>query len=138
MPMITAYRAALGYAALGAFGWFTIAVRQWIFRRRYIDGATQFYAEGDGERGRRALEVAGGLLSEVVISAVLVAVFVAAAWALLRRTWNAWDWATAIVGVAAVLSSVFLCASGRVIFAAPFTLAPLWILLYRPGVKLAV
>ncbi len=44
MHAITAYRAALGYAALGAFGWFTIAVRQWIFRRRYFDGATQFYA----------------------------------------------------------------------------------------------
>jgi hypothetical protein len=83
------------------------------------------------------MEVAGARLSEVLIALLLMAVFVIAAIALFRRTWNAWDWTTAITGLATVFSLILLCASGRVIYAAPFTLAPLWGLLYRPGVKAA-
>ncbi len=137
MPANLQYKIALGYAVLGGAGWMTIALRQWIFRRRYIDAASRFFAEGDGELGRRAMEVAGARLSEVLIALLLMAVFAFAAIALLRRSWNAWDWTTAITGLATVFSLILLCASGRVIYAAPFTLAPLWILLYRPGVKAA-
>ncbi len=131
------YKIALGYAVLGGAGWMTIALRQWIIRRRYIDAAGRFFAEGDGERGRRAMEVAGARLSEVLIALLLMAVFAIATIALLRRSWNAWDWTTAITGLATVFSLILLCASGRVIYVAPFTLAPLWVLLYRPGVKAA-
>ncbi len=131
------YRLALAYAALGALGWLVVGLRQWIFRLRYMEGAARFYAEGDGERARRAMEIAGGRSSEALIALAVAAVFLLAVGGLLLRTWNAWDWATAGVGIATVLSSILLCASGRVIFAAPFTLAPLWVLLYRPGVKAA-
>jgi hypothetical protein len=137
MPANLQYKIALGYAVLGGAAWMTIALRQWVFRRRYIDAAGRFFAEGDGELGRRAMEVAGARLSEVLIALLLMAVFAVAAIALLRRSWNAWDWTTAITGLATVFSLILLCASGRVIYAAPFTLAPLWILLYRPGVKAA-
>ena len=137
MPANLQYKIALGYAVLGGAGWMTIALRQWIFRRRYIDAAGRFFAEGDGELGRRAMEVAGARLSEVLLALILMAVFAIAAIALSRRSWNAWDWTTAITGLATVFSLILLCASGRVIYAAPFTLAPLWILLYRPGVKAA-
>lgn len=137
MPANLQYKIALGYAVLGGAGWMTIALRQWIFRRRYVDAASRFFAEGDGELGRRAMEVAGARLSEVLLALILMAVFAIAAIALSRRSWNAWDWTTAITGLATVFSLILLCASGRVIYAAPFTLAPLWILLYRPGVKAA-
>ncbi len=131
------YKIVLGYAALGGMGWLTIALRQWTIRRRYTDAATQFFAGGDGERGRRAMEVAGARLSEVLIAVLIMVVFGIAAVALFRRSWNAWDWATAITGLVTVLSLILLCASGRVIYAAPFTLVPLWVLLYRPEVKAA-
>ena len=131
------YRAALGYALLGATGWLAVALRQWIYRNRYIAAAGQYFAAGDGELGRRSMEVAGARLSEVIIAVVLMAVFAFAAVALSRRTWNAWDWASAATGIATVCSVIFLCASGRVIYAAPFTLLPFWVLLYRPGVKAA-
>jgi len=131
------YRLALGYAALAGLGWFMVAVRQWTIRDRYSRAAVQFYAEGDGESGLLAYGIAGARLSEVGIAAILVLVFAGVGLALARRTWNGWDWATAIAGTATVVSLVFLCASGRVIAAAPFTLAGLWILLYRPAVKMA-
>src|SRR5919199_3803289 len=114
------YKIALGYAALGGIGWLTIALRQWTIRRRYTDAAVRFFATGDGERGRRAMEVAGARLSEVLIAGLVMAVFAIAAIALLRRTWNAWDWTTAITGLATVLSLILLCASPRVIYAAPW------------------
>jgi hypothetical protein len=128
---------ALGYALLAATGWLAVALRQWIYRSRYIAAARQYFATGDGELGRRAMEVAGARLSETLIAAVLVTIFAFAAVALSRRTWNAWDWASAATGIATVCSTIFLCASGRVIYAAPFTLLPFWVLLYRPGVKAA-
>lgn len=129
------YRLALGFAALATTGWLAVAGRQWLIRQRYSQAAEQFYAGGDGERARQALGIAGGRMSEAIIAGMLVMVFAVVAVALSRRTWNGWDWATAVVGVATVVSLVFLCAAGRVIYAAPFTLAPLWMLLYRPGVK---
>ena len=131
------HKLALGYAALGGFGWLTLAIRQWTLRQRYTAAAHSFLERGDGETAQRALQFAGARLSEALIAAALTIVFTIAAVALVRRTWNAWDWATATVGLATVLSTVLLCASGRVIVAAPFTLAPLWLVLYRPGVKAA-
>lgn len=114
-----------------------IAVRQWLIRGRYGEAARRLFEQGDVELGRRATEIAGARLSEVFISAALVAVFALAAVALYRRTWNAWDWATAGVGIATVLSAILLCAAGRVIYAGPFTLVAMWIVLYRPAVKRA-
>jgi hypothetical protein len=131
------YRIALGYAAVMGTGWLTIALRQWTIRQRYTQAAYQFFAREEGESGRLALGIAGARLSEVLIATLIMIVFAAAAVSLYRRSWNAWDWATVIVGLATVGSLIFLCASGRVIFAAPFTLAPMWLLLYRPGVKTA-
>ena len=131
------YKLALGYAAVVGTGWLAIALRQWTIRQRYSRAAARFYADGQGESARLALGIAGGRLSEVIIAGLLMLVCVAAAVALYRRTWNGWDWATIVTGVATVGSLVFLCAAGRVIYAAPFTLAPLWLLLYRPGVKAA-
>ena len=131
------YKIALGYAAVMGTAWLSIALRQWTIRRRYTEAAYRFFAEGDGERGSVALGIAGARLSEVVIATVVMGVFAVAAVALYRRSWNAWDWATVAVGIASVGSAIFLCASGRVIYAAPFTLVPMWLLLYRPGVKAA-
>jgi hypothetical protein len=131
------YRIALGYAVLAATGWIAIAGRQWLYRQRYGEAARGFFQQGDVELGRRATEVAGARLAEVLIAAGLVGVFTLAAVALYRRSWNAWDWASAGVGIASVLSIILLCAAGRVIYAGPFTLVGMWILLYRPGVKRA-
>ena len=131
------YRIALGYAAVMGTGWLTVALRQWTIRQRYTQAAYQFFAREEGESGRLALGIAGARLSEVLIATLIMLVFAATAVSLYRRSWNAWDWATVIVGLATVGSLIFLCASGRVIFAAPFTLAPMWLLLYRPGVKTA-
>src|SRR3954453_547043 len=129
------YKLALGYAAACSAGWFIIAVRQWIFRQRYLAAAVQFLAQGDGDRAQLATQIAGGRLSEVIISMVITVVVAVAAVSLYRRTWHAWDVATVAIGLVAVFSTILVCASGRVIYAAPFTLYPLWILLYRPGVK---
>ena len=131
------YRAALGYAAVAGTGWLTIAIRQWTIRQRYMEGAARFFAEGNGENARLALGIAGGRLAEAVIAALVMAVFFVAAVALGRRTWHSWDVATVTVGIAAVISLVMLCASGRVIYFAPVTLFPFWWLLHRPGVKAA-
>ncbi len=131
------YRIALGYAILATTGWIAVAGRQWLYRQRYSEAARGFFEEGNVELGRRATEVAGARLAEVLIAAGLVGVFTLAAVALYRRTWNAWDWASAGVGIASVLSLILLCAAGRVIYAGPFTLVAMWILLYRPGVKRA-
>lgn len=131
------YKIVLGYALLAATGWVAMAARQWLIRGRYDQAAQQLFEQGNVDLGRRATEIAGARLSEVFISAGLVAVFALAAVALYRRTWNAWDWATAGVGIASVLSIILLCAAGRVIYAGPFTLVPMWILLYRPAVKRA-
>jgi hypothetical protein len=129
------YYLALAYAAVASLGWFIVAVRQWTVRERYSAAALQFYAEGNGASGLAAMGIAGARLSEVYIAAILMAIFSIIGVALARRTWNGWDWASALAGLATVPSLIFLCASGRVIFAAPFTLGGLWILLYRPGVK---
>ncbi len=131
------YWIALGYAMLAATAWIAIGVRQWLYRQRYGEAARRFFEQGDLELGRRATEVAGARLAEVLIAAGLVGVFTLAAVALYRRTWNAWDWASAGVGIVSVLSTILLCAAGRVIYAGPFTLVAMWILLYRPGVKRA-
>jgi hypothetical protein len=131
------YWLALRYAAIGGTGWLAVAIRQWLIRKRYSDAAAQFLAEGNGESARLALGIAGARTSEVLIAALVMMVFAFSAVVLYRRTWNGWDWATAITGLATVPSLIFLCASGRVIYAAPFTLGLLWLLLYRPGVKRA-
>jgi hypothetical protein len=132
-----AYRLAMGYAVLGGTGWLAVAIRQWLIRQRYTDAASQFYAAGNGESGRLAAGIAGARASEVIIAALVMLVFAISAVALYRQTWNSWDWATAIAGLATVASLIFLCAARRVIFAAPFSLSLLWLVLYRPGVKQA-
>lgn len=137
MQPILEYRLSLAYALIGGTGWLAVAIRQWLIRKRYSDAATQFFAQGNGESAQLALGIAGARTSEVIIATLLVLVFTFSAVVLYRRTWNGWDWATAITGIATVLSLIFLCAAGRVIYAAPFTLVPLWLLLYRPGVKQA-
>lgn len=131
------HRLSLAYALIGGTGWLAVAIRQWLIRKRYSDAATQFYAEGNGESARLALGIAGARASEVLIAVLVMLVFALSAVVLYRRTWNGWDWATAITGIATVASLIFLCAAGRVIYAAPFTLVPLWLVLYRPGVKQA-
>jgi hypothetical protein len=131
------HRLALAYAVIGGTGWLAIAIRQWLIRVRYSQAADRFYAERNGESARLALGIAGARASEVIIATLLMLVFVVAAVALYRRTWNGWDWATVVTGLATVASLIFLCAAGRVIYAAPFSLGPLWVLLYRPGVKRA-
>ena len=131
------YRLTLAYAALGATGWLGVALRQWLIRQRYTNAATEFFEQGNGESAQLALGIAGARTSEAIIAALVMLVFVFCSVVLYRRTWNGWDWATAVTGLATVPSVIFLCASGRVIYVAPFTLAGLLLLLYRPGVKQA-
>jgi hypothetical protein len=131
------YKLTLGFAAVGVLGWLSFAIQQWIAQRTYASAAVQSFRGQDADRGVQAMEIAAARQLEYWLAAATLIVFGVAAVALLRRTWNAWDWATAIVGGATVLSGLLLCGSSRVRLAVPLSLVPLWFLLYRPGVKQA-
>lgn len=131
------YWATLGYAALVGFGWLTFAMARllyWLSTQRNI---SQALAQNDVELAQRGQAFAGSLLVDLGFAVATTLVFVYAAVALFRRTWNTWDHATLVVGAATVFSLIFVCAQGRIMFFIPLTAAPLLGLLYTPGTKSA-
>lgn len=126
---------ALGYAGLVAFGWLVLALRRLLYWRTAVGTAEAFAAEGNAEQANRIADFAGSLLVDMGYGLATAAVCAFVAFALLRRSWNAWDYATVAAGFATVLSGIFICASDRAMFFIPFSLAPLLALLYTSGVK---
>jgi hypothetical protein len=129
---------ALGYAALAMLGWLTLGMRRWFEWRGVLSRAAALAAQGDTETALRGEAYAGGVAVDMGYAFATAAVFALVAALLMRRSWNAWDYATIVIGFTAVLSSIFLCAFERVMAFIPITAAPLIALLYLPGTKLAM
>jgi hypothetical protein len=127
--------AALGYAALVGFGWLVIALRRLLYWRTAVVTAEAVAAGGNLERVNEINNFAGSLLVDIGYAFAATALCACVLIALARRSWNAWDYATVAAGFATVLSGIFICARDRVMFFLPFTIAPLLVLLYMPGVK---
>jgi hypothetical protein len=129
--------AALGYAALAMLGWLTVGLARWSQWRGVLSRAATIAAQGDAETAARGQAFAGGIAVDMGYAFATAAVFAFVAAALIRRSWNAWDYATIATGFTMVLSLIFLCAFERVMRFIPITAAPLLGLLYLPGVKAA-
>jgi len=127
--------AAVGYGGLVGFGWLTIAIYKLLRWRYYAANADIFAASGDLERADQIRLFGGSILVDMGYGLLAAAVGAFVVFALLRRSWNAWDYATVTAWFATLGSGIFLCASTRVMFWLPFTFAPLLALLYVPGVK---
>ncbi len=129
--------AAVGYAALVGFMWLFLGMRRLLQWRTYTAGADAVAAQGNLEQAARVQAFAGSLVVDMGYAFLVALVCAFTVVALLRRSWNAWDYATVAVGFVAVLSLVFLCASDRIMFFIPLSMLPLLVLLYTPGVKAA-
>ncbi|MBA3943123.1 MAG: hypothetical protein H0X37_01015 [Herpetosiphonaceae bacterium] len=125
------YKIAVGYGGVGSLAWLVIAVTRLLDWRRHEVAAETAV----GQFREDVLRFGGHLLIDGIFALAVAVIIAFVLYKLLQATWNSWDWATATVGGAAVLSLVLLCAQQRVIALVPFTLFPLWWLLYRPAVK---
>lgn len=131
------YWATVGYAVLAGMAWLFIAMRRVLQLAQY----NAILSANQGQIDPRLIERQQGFVGSVrvdllfalgtalIIGYVLIAT--------LRRTWNSWDHATLAIGALLVLSLVFLCASGRIMFWIPISAAPLLALLYLPQTKAA-
>jgi hypothetical protein len=126
---------ALGYGALAGLVWLAVSINRLLRWRTYTAGAETVAANGELQRAEQIRAFAGAFLVDMGYAVAVAAMCAFVVVALSRRSWNAWDYATVAVGFATVLSAIFICARGRVMFFIPFTVAPLWALLYVPGVK---
>ncbi len=129
--------AAVGYAALAGFMWLFLGIRRLLQWRTYMAGAEAVEAQGNLEQAARIQAFAGSFIMDMGYAFLVALVCAFTIAALLRRSWNAWDYATVAVGFVAVLSLIFLCASDRIMFFIPLSMLPLLVLLYIPGVKAA-
>lgn len=129
------WQVALGYAALGVVGWLMLGIRALVERRGVLGRVALLLEEGNSDLAQGGINYAGSLLVDMGFAFGAAAIFAFVAAALFRRTWNAWDYATIVIGFAGVLSLIFLCARGRIMVALPLTMLPLLALLYVPGVK---
>lgn len=127
----------LGYAALGAFGWLTVAMQRLLYWRSTQSNIAQAEALNQTLLAQQGRGFAGSLLVDLAYALGTAAIFTFIAIAVSRRTWNAWDHATVAVGFLTVLSAVFLCAANRIMFWMPLSGAFLWVLLYSRGTKVA-
>ncbi len=125
----------IGYAGLAALGWFTVGLARLLLWRTRSAQAGIAAANGDPEFADQIRQFAGSLLVDTGYGLLAMALSVFVLVALLRRSWNAWDYATVAAWFATLASGIFLCANTRVMFWLPFTFAPLLALLYTPGVK---
>ncbi len=128
---------ALAYAALVGFLWLYLGISRLLQWRTYMAGAEIVAAQGDLERAGQIQAFAGSLVVDTGYALGTAAISAFAAFALLRRSWNAWDYATVVVGFVAVPSLIFLCARHRIMFFIPLSTLPLLALLYTSGVKAA-
>ncbi|MBV9789227.1 MAG: hypothetical protein JOZ51_13680 [Chloroflexi bacterium] len=129
------WQVALGYAALGVIGWLMLGIQALSQRNGVRERVAALIAQGDSEAALAGINYAGSLSVDMGVAFVAAAIFAFVAAALFRRTWNAWDYATLVVGFAGVLSLIFLCARGRILVGLPITMLPLLALLYVPGLK---
>lgn len=129
------WQLALGYAALGVIGWLLLGIRALSERRGVQSRAAALLEQGNTDLALGGINYAGSLQVDMGFAFAAAAIFAFVAAALFRRTWNAWDYATIVIGFAGFLSLVFLCARGRIMVAMPITMLPLLVLLYIPGVK---
>ena len=131
------WRITIGYAALAGLGWLGLSLNRLLYWRALEGRIAAALAAGQIERAAAGRAFAGSVLVELGFGIVVAAIFAYAIGALLRRTWNAWDHATLVIGFVTVLSAILICARGRIFFFLPFTAAPLWLLLYLPWTKAA-
>jgi hypothetical protein len=125
----------IGYAGLAALGWLSVAIYKVLRWRTRSAQAGIAAANGDLEFADQIQGFAGSLLVDMGFALVAVAVCTLVTVALLRRSWNAWDYATVTAWCATLASGIFVCANTRVMFWLPFTFAPILALLYTSGVK---
>ncbi len=125
------YKITVGYGGVGSLVWLVIAATRLLdWRRHQVAAETAV-----GQFREDVLRFGGRLLVDGSFALAVALIMAFALYKLLQANWNSWDWATATVGGAAVLSLVLLCAQQRVIALVPFTLFPFWWLLYCPAVK---
>lgn len=136
-PTNVLYWLTVGYAALIGFGWLTMGMSRLLQILRYRPLLQTTIAQGNAELALTQQNFIGSLQVDLLFALGTALVFAYVLVALTRRTWNMWDHATIVIGSVAVLSAVFLCANGRVMFFIPFSAAPLLALLYTPGTKAA-
>jgi len=132
-----AWHATLVYARIGAFAWLVVALFNlfvWYAARREV---ALRLANNRNEDAALLAGQAGSRLVDAGFAFMAVLVFGFVAYAVARRSWNLWDYATLLVGFGTALSSIFLCAVPRLMFLLPLTGAPLWALLYSRGTRLS-
>lgn len=127
----------LGYAALAGLAWLTFGMSRLLYWRTRQADIAAAAARGDFERADQGRAFVGSLAIEMGFGFVAAAIFAFVAFALVRRTWNAWDHATLVIGFVTVLTAILICARGRVFLFLPISTAPLWGLLYLPWTKAA-
>ena len=127
----------LAYAALVGFSWLTLGLMRLTYWRSVMAQVNAAVAQGDIPLANRGRAFAGGIAVDMGFALATAAIFAFVAVALARRTWNAWDYATTVIGFVTVFASIFICARGRIMLFIPLTAAPLWALLYLPGTKAA-
>jgi hypothetical protein len=125
----------IGYAGLAALGWLSVAIYKLLRWRTRSVQAGIAAANGDPEFADQIRQFAGSLLVDTGYGLLATAIGVFVLVALLRRSWNAWDYATVVAWFATLASGIFLCANTRVMFWLPFSFAPILVLLYTAGVK---
>lgn len=128
----TEYKLAFLYGGVVILGWLGVIVARWRERQGWLAEAA---SQQNADLRKRIIDFSGSLQIDSLYALVVVLVLAFVLFKLGQATWNSWDWATAVLGSAATLSFLLLCARGRVMTFIPFSLVPLWILLYRPGVK---
>jgi hypothetical protein len=132
-----AWLATLGYAALAGLGWLMFGMARLLYWRTTQANIAAAETAGDLVLADRGRAFAGSLAVEMGFGFVAAAIFGFVAVALARRSWNAWDHATLVIGFTTVLTAVLVCARGRVFLFLPLSTAPLWLLLYLPWTKAA-
>lgn len=132
-----AWHATLVYARIAAFAWLVVALFNgivWFLARREV---ARRFANNDTESAAYLSLQAGSTLVDAGYAFVAVLVFGFVGYAVARRSWHLWDYATLAIGIGTALSTVFLCAVPRLMFLLPITGAPLWALLYARGTRLS-
>lgn len=127
----------LGYAVLVGLGWLTFAMSRLLYWRSTQANIAVAAAQGDVELADRGRAFAGSLQVEMGFGFAAAVIFAFVAVALMRRSWNAWDHATLVIGFTTMLTAILVCARGRVFLFLPILAAPLWLLLYLPWTKAA-
>jgi hypothetical protein len=131
------YWATVGFAALAALAWLFVAMRRVLQLVQYNAILRANEGQIDPELILRQQGFVGSVRVDLIFALGTALIFGYVLVSTLRRTWNSWDHATLAIGAFTVLSLVFLCARGRIMFWIPISAAPLLALLYLPQTKAA-